>query len=68
MTLDRPLGVLELHPLLVVALMGNVLLAFPLVRRHAVVVGLLLLLLIELLHKLLDLPTLLSTVAPGVVH
>jgi hypothetical protein len=65
--LDRPLGVLELHLLLVVALMGNMLLAFPLVGRRAVVV-LLLLLLMELLYKLLDLSALLGAVAPEVVH
>jgi hypothetical protein len=40
--LDRPLDVLELHLLLIVALMGNVLLAFPLAGRRAVVMGLLL--------------------------
>jgi hypothetical protein len=68
--LDRPLGVLELHLLIavVVALMGNVLNAFPLAGRHAIVVRLLLLLLTELLCELLGLPTLLSAVAPGVVH
>jgi hypothetical protein len=60
--LDRPLGVLELHLLLIIALLGNVLLAFPLVRRYAVTAGLLLLLLTELLHKLLDLPALLRAV------
>jgi hypothetical protein len=48
--------------------MGNVLLAFPLVRRRAIAAGLLLLLLAELLHKLLDLSALLGVVAPGVVH
>jgi hypothetical protein len=65
--LDCPLGVLELHLLLVVALVGNMLLAFPLAGRRAVMMGLLLLLLVELFHKLLDLPALLSAVAPGVV-
>jgi hypothetical protein len=63
--LDHPLGILELHLLLVVALMGNVLLAFLLVGRWAVMVRLLL---IELLHELLDLPALLSAVTPGFVH
>jgi hypothetical protein len=58
--LDRPLGILELHLLFVVARMGNVLLAFPLVGRCAIVVG--------LFHELLDLLALLSNVAPGVVH
>jgi hypothetical protein len=65
--LDCPLGVLELHLLLVVALVGNMPLAFPLAERRAVMVGLLLILLVELFHKLLDLPALLSAVAPGVV-
>jgi hypothetical protein len=65
--LDCPLRVLELHLLLVVALMGNMPLAFPLAERRAVMVGLLLILLVELFHKLLDLPALLSAVAPGVV-
>jgi hypothetical protein len=66
--LDRPLGVLKLHLLLVVALTGNMLLAFPLAGRCAIMVGLLLLLLAELLRELLDLPTLLGAVGPGVVH
>jgi hypothetical protein len=39
--LDHHLDVLELH-LLIVALMGNVLLAFPLAGRRAVVMGMLL--------------------------
>jgi hypothetical protein len=65
--LNHPLGILELHPL-VVALMGNVLLAFPLVGRCAIVVRLLLLLLTELLRELLDLLALLGAVAPRVVH
>jgi hypothetical protein len=62
--LDHPLGVLELHLLLV----GNVLLAFMLAGRHAVAVRQLLLLLTELLRELLDPLALLSTVAPGVVQ
>jgi hypothetical protein len=66
--IDRLLDTLELHLLLVVALTGNVLLACPLVRRHAVAAGLLLLLLAELLHKILDLPTLIGVVTPEVVH
>jgi hypothetical protein len=61
--LDCPLGVLELHLILVVALMGNVLL-----EKCAIAVGLLLLLLTELPRELLDLPALLSAMAPGVVH
>jgi hypothetical protein len=65
--LDHPLGILELH-LLIVALMGNVLHAFPLATRRAVTVGLLLLLLVELLRELRDLSTLLSVVVPRVVH
>jgi hypothetical protein len=65
--LDRPLGILELH-LLIVGLVGNLLLAFPLAGSYAVIVRLLLLLLMELFHKVLDLPTLLSIVVPGVVH
>jgi hypothetical protein len=66
--LDRPLGILELHLLLVVTLMGNVLLAYLLAGRRAIVARLLLLLLVELLHDLLDLPTLIGDVASGVVH
>jgi hypothetical protein len=61
--LDRPLGILELHLLLVIALTGNVLLAFPLAGRCAITAGLLLLLLMELLCKLLDLTALLGTAA-----
>jgi hypothetical protein len=56
--LDRSLGALELHFLLHLALAGNVLLAFLLVGRHAIVAWLLLLLLMALL----------GIVAPGVVH
>jgi hypothetical protein len=44
------------------------LLAFPLARRCAIVVRLLLLLLTELLRELLNLPALLGVVAPRVVH
>jgi hypothetical protein len=65
--LDHPLGILELH-LLLIALMGNLLLTFPLAGRHAVVAQLLLLLLMELLRELLDLPALLGIVVHGVVH
>jgi hypothetical protein len=65
--LDRPLGILELH-LLLITLVGHLLIAFSLAGRHAVVAQLLLLLLAELLHELLDLSALLGTVAPGVVH
>jgi hypothetical protein len=56
--LDHPLGVLELHLLLVIALKGNVLLAFPLAGRRSITVGVLLLLLVELL----------DVVAPRVMH
>jgi hypothetical protein len=66
--LDHPLGILELHLLLVIALVGNVMFAFPLAVRCAVTAGLLLLLLSELLQKLLDLPAFLDDVVPGVVH
>jgi hypothetical protein len=65
--LDRPLGILELY-LLVIALIGNLVLAFLLVGRRVITARLLLLLLAELLCELLDLPALLSVVAPGVVH
>jgi hypothetical protein len=65
--LDHPLGILELH-LLLVALVGNLLLAFPLAGRRAITARLLLLLLVELFHELLDLSALLGVVAPGVVH
>jgi hypothetical protein len=40
--LDRPLGILELHLLLLIYLVGNLLLAFPLTGRHATMVRLLL--------------------------
>jgi hypothetical protein len=66
--LDHPLSILELHLLLIGALTGNVLLAFLLAGRRAVVAGLLLLLLVELLYRLLDLSALPSVVVPGVVH
>jgi hypothetical protein len=67
--LDRPLGILEHHHLLIIiTLTGNLLLVFPLVGRHAIIVQLLLLLLTELLRELLDLPALLGTVAPRVMH
>jgi hypothetical protein len=65
--LDCSLGNLELH-LLLVALMGNLLLAFPLAGSHAIMEQLLFLLLIELLHELLDLPALLGALVTGVVH
>jgi hypothetical protein len=60
--LGRPLGIPELHLLLVIALTGDVLLAFPLAGRRSITVGLLLLLLAEWLHELL------GVVVPGVVH
>jgi hypothetical protein len=66
--LDCPLGVLEVHLLLLIAPQGNLLLAFPQTGRRAIAAWLLLLLLRELLCKLLDLPSLLGVVAPGVVH
>jgi hypothetical protein len=66
--LQRPLGVLELHLLLPVPLRGNLLLALPQLGRCANVARLLLLLLVELLHELLDLLTLLRAVAPGVAY
>jgi hypothetical protein len=66
--LDRPLGILELHLRLPITLMGNFLLAIPLAGRRVVLARLLLLLLAELLHELLDLPTLLGTMVPGVMH
>jgi hypothetical protein len=64
-SLDRPLGILKLHLLLVIALTSNMLLAFPLMGSCAIAAGLLL---VELLRELLDLSALLVTVAPGVVH
>jgi hypothetical protein len=66
--LYRPLGILELHLFLVIALIGNLLLAFPLAGRRAIVAKLLLVLLTELLCELLDLSALLGTMAPGIVH
>jgi hypothetical protein len=62
---NGPLGIPELHLLLLVALVGNLLLAFPLVGRRAVMARLLL---VELLHELLDLLELLAAVVPRVVH
>jgi hypothetical protein len=66
--LDCPLGILEHHLLLVVPHMGNVLLAFSLAGRQVAAARLLLLLLMELLHELIDLLALLRDVAPGIVH
>jgi hypothetical protein len=66
--LECPLSVLELNLLLLVALGGNLLLAFPLLGRCAVTPRLLLLLLVELLYELLDLPALLYVVVPRVVY
>jgi hypothetical protein len=67
--LERSFSVLKCHLLilLIVVLMDNLLLALPLPRRCAITVRLQLLLLAELLRKPLDLPTLLDTVALGVV-
>jgi hypothetical protein len=66
-SLESPLGILELH-LLLVALERNLLLPFPLAVRRAVTARLLRLLLAELLHEFLDLPTLLRAVAHRVVY
>jgi hypothetical protein len=66
--LNHHLGILGLYLFLLIALGGNLLLAFPLVGSHAVVAWFLLLLLTELLRKLLDLSALLGAMAPGVVH
>jgi hypothetical protein len=66
--LERPLGVLEFHLLLLVAFGGNLLLTFPLLGRRAIMARLLLLLLTELLRQLLDLSALLHVVPPGVVY
>jgi hypothetical protein len=66
--LECPLGVLELHVLLFVTLRGNMLLAFLLPGRRAVMAWLLLLLLMKLLRKLPDLTALLCTMASGVVY
>jgi hypothetical protein len=65
-SLECPLGILELHLLFLVALGGNLLLAFPLAGRRVITARLLLLLLAELLREHLDLPALLHTVAPRV--
>jgi hypothetical protein len=67
-SLERPLGILELHLLLLVAFSGNLLVAFPPLGWCAHVPRLLLLLLVELLHELPNLPTLLYAVAPRVVY
>jgi hypothetical protein len=66
--LENPLGILQLHLILLVALGGNLLLVLPLSGRCAIVARLLLLLIAELLHKLLDLPVLLHVVVPGVMY
>jgi hypothetical protein len=66
--LERPLGVLELHLLLLVTLGGNFLLALPPLGRSGITTWLLLLLLAELFHELHDLPALLSTMVHGVVY
>jgi hypothetical protein len=58
----------KLHLLLFITLVGNLLLAFLLAGRCAIVAWLLLLLLMEHLQELLHLPALLNTVASGVVH
>jgi hypothetical protein len=65
--LDHPLGILELH-LLIAVLMSKLLVPFPLAERRAIVAWLLLLLLTELFHELLDLLALLNAVVPRVVH
>jgi hypothetical protein len=67
-SLERHLGVLELHLLLPVALGEHLLLAFLLAGRHAVTARLLLLLLMKLFHEILDLSALLDVVVPRVVH
>jgi hypothetical protein len=59
---------LELHLLILVVLLDNLLLALPLPGRCAVSSWLLLLLLVKLFRKLLDLLTLLNVVVPIVVH
>jgi hypothetical protein len=66
--LENPLGILQLHLILLVALGGNLLLVLPLSGRCAIMARLLLLLIAELLHKLLDLPVLLRVVVPGVMY
>jgi hypothetical protein len=66
--LQRPLGILVLHLLILVVLQVHFLLALLLLGRRTVLARLLLLLLVDLLRKLLDLSALLSTVTPGVVH
>jgi hypothetical protein len=65
--LEVPFGLLEPHYILLVLFRVCILFSLPLVGRHAISV-LLLQLLTVLLHKLLDLVTLLSIVARGVVH
>jgi hypothetical protein len=61
-------GILERHLLILVILLDSLLLALPLPRRCAITMRLQLLLLAELLHKLLDLPALLSSMALGVAY
>jgi hypothetical protein len=54
--------------LLLVALMGHLLLAFPLAGWRAIVAQQLLLQLTKMLHELLDLTALFGAMVPGVVH
>jgi hypothetical protein len=65
--LEVPFGLLEPHYIHLVLFRVCILFSLLLVGRHAVS-ALLLQLLAVLLHKLLDLLTLLSAVARGVVH
>jgi hypothetical protein len=62
-----PLGILKLHLYVFLLLGVHLLLALPLAGRHAIL-ALLLHLLAELFHELLDLPALRHGVACGVVH
>jgi hypothetical protein len=66
--LEQPVGILESHILILAALRGDLLFALLVPGRCAVTAWLQLLLLTELFRELLDLLTLLSVVALGVVH
>jgi hypothetical protein len=66
--LECSFGILECHLLILVILLDNLMVSLPLLRRCAIVARLQLLLLVELLRKLLDLPALLGAVALRVVR
>jgi hypothetical protein len=66
--LQHPLGILELHLLLLLNLWADLLFALLLTGMHAFMTQLLLHLFTIFLCELLDFPALLDVVVPGVVH